>query len=133
MEKLVDWIGKNWDKIPDSFKRDIRPNTYSNVPELKLEEHIVVLLLDRQKPSIEQSYDFNEERIGITKTGKIIWGFDSGCSCPSPWDSNFPGCYTVSKEWKQVELEAKNFDEGWLEEAQEKIEEIKKLTKNNEN
>lgn len=36
--------------------------------------------LDRQKPSVEADYSFDEERFGITKDGQLIWGFDSGCS-----------------------------------------------------
>lgn len=133
MEKLVAWIVKNWDEIPDSYKSSLKPSgSYSssaNVEGLKLEEHIVVLLVDRQKPSVERCYSFDEERIGVTKTGKIIWGFDSGCSCPSPWDDSYPKCYNVAKVWKEFELEAKNFDAGWLEEAKTRVEEIKKAVK----
>lgn len=127
MEEIVEFIVKNWDKIPDNFKSDIR--TYANnsyVNNLNSEEHIVVLLLDRQKPSVEQDYSFDEERIGVTKSGKIIWGFDSGCSCPSPWVDSYPGCYDVCEGWKQFTLETKGFDEDWLKVCQEKIDNIKK-------
>lgn len=40
----------------------------------------VLWFINRQKPSIEACYDFDEERFGITIDGNIIWGFDSGCS-----------------------------------------------------
>jgi len=65
----------------------------------------VLWLLDRQKPSVEQSYNFDEERFGLTQDGKIVWGFDSGCSCPSPWSSEDYGddSYSV-KEWKEFIL-----------------------------
>lgn len=127
MEKVIKWIVKNWDNIPDKFKSCIKPSNYrSNLEGLKEEEHFVVLLLDRQKPSVGRPYDFDEERIGVTRTGKVIWGFDSGCSCPSPWDDNYPECYNVSKEWKEFELNTKDFDTDWEKECLEKFEEIKK-------
>jgi hypothetical protein len=40
----------------------------------------VLWFINRQKPSVSQSYDFDEERFGLTKDGRLIWGFDSGCS-----------------------------------------------------
>lgn len=128
MEKIVKKIVKNWDKIPDEYKKDLKPNSYysdkGEIPGLKKEEHFVVLLINRQKPSVIPAYSFDEERIGITKTGKIIWGYDSGCSCPSPWHDNYPSCYSVSKEWKEFELSKKNFDPDWKEECEKKAEEI---------
>lgn len=134
MDKITQWIVKNWDKIPDNFKQDIR-NKYgwtdyqkNNLNGLPDEDHIVVLLVDRQKPSVEADYSFNEERIGVTKSGKIIWGFDSGCSCPSPWDDSYPECYEVSEGWKQFTLNAKGFDEDWLKECEEQFAKIKEKT-----
>lgn len=109
-EKQIKKIVKDWDKIPDEFKTNIKPNKYSNVKDLKEEGHTVVLLLDRQKPSIESDYDYDEERIGLNRFGEIIWGFDSGCSCPMPWDDNFPECYNVEKDWKQFSLKVKVTD-----------------------
>jgi hypothetical protein len=141
-EKDIKWVMKNWDKIPDDFKSNIKPNDYSSiVKDLKLEEHIVVLLLDEQRPSVQADYSFDEERVGVTRTGKIIWGFDSGCSCPSPWNDSYPDCYHVEKTWKEFEVKAKEiesgkskydyndnavFDTGWSERAKAKLEEIKK-------
>lgn len=132
MEAIVNWIVENWEKIPDNFKADIHGESYhrqsSDIAGLKMEEHIVILLIDRQKPSVQRDYSFDEERIAITKMGKIIWGFDSGCSCPSPWHDNYPNCYCVSEGYKEFILEAKGFDEDWLKECEEKFEEIKKAT-----
>jgi hypothetical protein len=140
-QKDVDWITKNWDNIDDKYKEDIRPHRYNKIDNLKFEEHIVVLILDRQKPSIETCYNFDQERIGVTRTGKVIWGFDSGCSCPTPWDDNFPDCYNVEKTWKQFQIKAKTieagksfydyqedeavFDTNWDKEIDEKLKEIK--------
>ena len=132
MDKIINWIVKNWDKIPDEYKTNLQGSGYytktSLIPDVKLEEHIVVLLLDRQKPSIERCYDFYEERISITRTGKIIWGFDSGCSCPSPWEDNYPKCYSCGS-YKEFEVSIKDFDGDWLEECTKKFNEIKEKTK----
>jgi hypothetical protein len=125
--KISEWIKKNWDKIPDKYKTNIKPDSYSlTVVDLKLEGHIVVLLIDRQKPSISSSYDFNEERIGINRFGEVVWGFDSGCSCPSPWKDSYPGCYNVAKTWKEFKVDG--FDPDFLDEAQKKFNEIVKET-----
>lgn len=131
IEKEIEWIVNNWEAIPDKYKSDLRPNTYNNtnntknIKDLNIEEHFVVLLLDRQKPSVIPSYDFDEERIGITKEGKVVWGFDSGCSCPIPWDDNYPNCYEVSKSWKEFVVNLNQFDEKVIEECLKVIEEIK--------
>lgn len=130
LEKGISFIVKNWDKIPDKLKQSLKPSHYSqDIKDLSLEEHIVVLLLNRQKPSVQASYDFDEERIGVTKTGKIVWGFDSGCSCPSLWDDSYPGCYKVSKSWKQFEINLKDFDKEVQEDCLKTIEEVKEAIK----
>lgn len=132
MEAAVKWIVENWGNIPEGFKTNIKKkwsdeDMGGNVVGLESsEEHDVVLLLDRQKPSVEKSYDFDEERIGVNKDGKIIWGFDSGCSCPSPWFDSYPSCYESTREWKEFELDTKNFDADWEKVCLEKLEEIKK-------
>jgi len=130
--KEIKWIVDNWDKIPDKFKVQINAGSYSgamsNLPGLPSEEHFVVLLLDRQKHSVGRSWDFDEERIAVNKAGKVIWGFDSGCSCPAPWVDSYPDCYTVTKSWKEFAVNIEKFDRDVLEECLQKIEEIKKET-----
>jgi len=112
----INWIVKNWSKIPDNLKREIEDSNKSKV----------ILLLNRQKPSIEQCCDFNEERISVNEKGQIIWGFDSGCSCPSPWYESAPDCYSCSDSIKDFILnDFSGFDEGALEECLSVIEEIK--------
>jgi hypothetical protein len=129
IKQMLDWIKQNWDNIDDKFKSDIKPDKYSGkIKELKLEGYIVVLLVDRQKPSVEADYSFDEERMGINKFGEIIWGFDSGCSCPSPWFDSYPDCYNVSKTWKEFKVDG--FDKGFMEDAITKFTEIKTETEN---
>lgn len=116
LEKGIKWIVKNWNNIPDENKVLLKPKYIGSdevIKNLPLEEHFVVLVLDRQKPSVVSSYDFDEERIGITRTGKVVWGFDSGCSCPMPWENSYPNCYNTSKTWKEFELNLKDFDKDW--------------------
>lgn len=111
-KEITDLINKRHD-IPDEF--------WINTDDRKYQ---VIWFIDRQRPSVSASYDFDVERFGLTRDGKIIWGFDSGCSCPTPWESN---PYDV-KEFKQfcvedygkAEMNEKNrydvdqwFDEGW--------------------
>ena len=126
IEKRIERLVKNWDFIPDSFKSYLRPAEYrKDIDGLKKEEHFVILLIDRQKPSVIASYDFDEERIGITRSGKIVYGFDSGCSCPTPWEDTYPDCYKVAKDWKEfVAPSLRGFEDGAFEAALVKIEEI---------
>ena len=32
-------------------------------------------------------YSWSAERIGMDRDGNIVWAFDSGCSCNSPWEA----------------------------------------------
>ena len=83
---------------------------------------------------VKKDWDFDEERLGINRFGEIIWGFDSGCSCPSPWDDSYPDCYDVEKTWKEfvianqdgIEKEGYSdfFDIGFQEEAIKTLNEI---------
>ena len=125
IQKEIKWIIKNWEIIPENYKSDLRPTQCKIIKDLPKEEHFVVLLLDRQKPSVRRDYDFDEERIGVNRKGKIIWGFDSGCSCPMPWEDSFPDCYNVSKTWKEFEVNLKDFDKEVIEECLSKIKQIK--------
>ena len=134
LTKEIAWIKKNWKKIPDSFKINLHGEAgsygYNGTPitNVSLEGHVVILLLNRQKPSVERSYDFHEERISVNAEGQVIWGFDSGCSCPSPWHDSYPGCYTCTNTWKEFVLNIEQFDHDALKEVEEKIEAIKKAT-----
>ena len=92
-------------------KRDLIPEEFW-VPTAG-EKYRVIWFMDRQKPSVEQSCDFDEERFGITREGNVIWGFDSGCSCPSPWIDCGDAVYHV-KEWKEFTVPAEEaFDADW--------------------
>ena len=133
IEREIIWVIRNWKIIPDKFKSNLKPNNYkTDIKDLSLEEHFVVLLLDRQKPSVIADYSFDEERIGITREGKVVWGFDSGCSCPSPWDDNYPNCYNVSKSWKEFIINLKDFDKEVIEECLKTIKEVKQETMQSE-
>ncbi len=112
-EKFKELIEKK-EKIPQSFWTKTDGGQYE-----------VVWLLDRQKPSVEPSYDFDEERLGITKDGRIIWGFDSGCSCPSPWSqSDFGDKNYKTNTYKEFFIKLPDFDQSWDVESSKKIDEI---------
>ncbi len=104
IKKLIE----NRHKVPDEFWVKTDGGTYE-----------VIWFMDRQKPSVEQSYDFDEERFGITRDGQVIWGFDSGCSCPSPWSqSDFGDDSYQVKEWREFSVPTEEaFDADWQDEA----------------
>ena len=112
----IDFLKKNFTKIPQGYLS----TTNDGLP--------IVWLIDRQKPSVEADYSFDEERIGITYRGEFIWGFDSGCSCPTPWGETADAQqYKIEeKTWKEFVVSAKDFDVNWKEEAEKKASEIRK-------
>ncbi len=124
-DKAIAWVVKNWEKIPERFKASWQHSS-AVIEGLPLDEHVVVVLIDRQKPSVEASWDFDEERIGITRKGKVVWGFDSGCSCPSPWHDSYPKCYSCTNTWKEFEVELSKFDPDVVQACLAQVEEIKK-------
>lgn len=123
----IEWIKKNWKSLTE-FQKIFVPSDYKKEEDV-LGNTIVILILNRQKPSEEREYDYNEERIGITASGKILWGFDSGCSCPIPWEDNAP-FYNVEKDWKSFRISAlEQFDSNVLEDITSNIRNIKNKIK----
>lgn len=107
-KKEIELLIESRHKIPDEFWVRTDGGMYETI-----------WFMDRQKPSVKQSYGFDEERFGITRDGKVIWGFDSGCSCPSPWSSSDYGdtSYLV-KEWKEFTVSPEEaFDADWQDEC----------------
>lgn len=111
----LDILLENITKIPDEFWVRTDGGKYE-----------VLWILDRQKPSVEACYSFDEERVGITRDGRIIWGFDSGCSCPTPWSQSDFGdeSYNLDREWKEFEIKATDFDEDWKAASEQNIKEF---------
>lgn len=107
------------DRIPDEFW-------------IKAEnDKDVIWLLDREDGTAG-SYETSQERFGVTKDGDIIWGFTSGCSCWSGWDSGELETSTykefVLKHIKEYKGEEESrydkpddcdlaFSDGWSEES----------------
>lgn len=114
IQKLI----KNVGKIPEQYWQNRYSDYYYGNNEKK--EDNVVWFMDRQKPSVSQSYDFDVERFGLTRDGKVIWGFDSGCSCPSAWEKNRVNF--SEKTWKEFVVEpVEAFDSGWDDECYKKM------------
>ena len=117
-EKIKKLLG-NVGKIPEKFWEETDGGMYK-----------VIWLLDRQKPSVEANYSFDMERLGITNDGRIIWGFDSGCSCPSPFSSSdFGDTKYSTNTYKEFFIKLPDFDRDWEKESEAKIDEILLCTK----
>lgn len=101
-KKLLKFIEK-LDKIPEDFFTKAENN----------EE--VMWLLDREDGTAG-SYETSQERFGITKTGKILWGFSSGCSCWSGWDKNDYEKPVTWKEFTVLDTKEEEKSETWEDE-----------------
>lgn len=119
MKEKIEQLLSVVDKIPEKYWSKTDGDKYD-----------VVWLLDRQKPSVQADYSFDEERLGITRDGRIIWGFDSGCSCPSPWSAgDFGDDNYNTNTYKEFFISLPDFDTDWDKESTLKIEEILSCTK----
>ena len=118
--KKIKYLVTHYQKIPISVWEITETN----------EDRKVVWILNRQKPSVGQDYSFDEERLGITHEGKIIYGFDSGCSCPVPWEDCNDSVYT-EKTWKQLEIDINDLERFDYFEDKDKIrlDELIQMTK----
>ena len=58
------------------------------------------------------SYEVDEEWLGITATGKIAWAYASGCSC---WDGDFTESLCETKDLKEFEFEHEDMKAEWQE------------------
>ena len=73
--------------------------------------HRVIWFLDQEDGSAK-SYETSKERLGLTRDGQILWGFSSGCSCWSGWNSK-DYCPTKSiKEFVISDFEKERKERG---------------------
>ena len=77
-EKILKFI-KNINKVPEDFFS-------RRIGREDLEARDTIWLMSREDGT-SGSYETSQERFGITKDGKIVWGFSSGCSCWDGWSS----------------------------------------------
>jgi len=121
-KKEIETLIENRHRVPDEFwvRTDGR-------------KYRTIWFMDRQKPSVEDYCSFNEERFGLTQDGKVIWGFDSGCSCPAPWSQrDFGDENYLVKEWKEFMVEPETaFDADWQDECYSNLSDYLLLIKEN--
>lgn len=67
------------------------------------------------------SYEVDEEWLGVTRDGQIAWAYASGCSC---WDGDFDEerCETVTM--KEFVFKHEDMKAEWQEELKKFVEEI---------
>lgn len=85
--KNLQKIIRERNKIPEDFWR-------------KAENGEFVLWFLSREDGTAGSYETSQERFGITKNGKIIYGFTSGCSCWDGWSKD----EFTTKTYKEFEV-----------------------------
>ena|SRR3990167_620652 len=60
------------------------------------------------KSDLSESYEVDEEWLGLKGDGSFVWAYASGCSC---WDGDYDG--KVEKEIKAFKLEHNRTYEEW--------------------
>lgn len=110
-EKQLEQLVSKLDVIPDDF--------WINAENGER----VIWFLDREDGTAGD-YEISQERLGLTITGKIIYGYSSGCSCWLGWESS-DYCPTMSyKEFIVSQIKTGeelrtglSFAEGWEDES----------------
>lgn len=96
LKQAIKKIVKNWEEIKKNQGKD-----YSwGCPK-----SIAVWI---GKSDIADSYEVDEEWIGISPQGNIVWAYASGCSC---WDGDYDE--DTKPTVKEFTLEHKNTPEEW--------------------
>lgn len=112
-DKLLNFI-KNINKVPEDFFTQRVGSSWRNDSD-EAEPRDTLWLLSREDGTAG-SYETSQERFGITKDGKIIWGFSSGCSCWDGWSKEDIEEPVTWKEFIMLDTakteEAKNYDSG---------------------
>lgn len=94
-------IEKNFDKLLKQQREEYsRP-----APYLKDVEAVWVAVSDRA-----DSYEVNEEWIGVKRDGTLVWAYASGCSC---WDGDYEFKDLKQKTMKAVELVHEREPKEW--------------------
>lgn len=97
-EKIVRFID-NVAKIPEDFW-------------IQSEKGNEVVWLMSREDGTAGSYETSQERFGITKEGKVIWGFSSGCSCWDGWNSDDLIDPVTWKEFIMLDTQKREEDNG---------------------
>jgi hypothetical protein len=97
IKQAIKKIVSQWDTIYKNKEKNYSRNSYLNTP------CIVVAISDKS-----EAYEVDEELIGISQDGNIVWAYASGCSC---WD----GDYTEETKptVKEFELVHDHLPEDW--------------------
>ena len=91
-QELIDRLVEKWDEVKS---KEIIGSTHWSNPNL-----IWVLVTDR-----EEGYEGSQAQIGITRDGKIVWEYQSHCSCNGYEDTlGIPEEFT-EEDLKSYELE----------------------------
>lgn len=56
------------------------------------------------------SYEVNEEWLGVTANGKIAWAYASGCSC---WDGDYDEKICEDTSMKNFEFHHEDMEKEW--------------------
>lgn len=81
----------------------------------------------------EGGYSWSASRLGFNKEGKILWAFDSGCSCNAAWENFDPSkCTTIERKTFIIEDFMKESDNQYWDGQKPKQEEVEEGIKDYE-
>jgi len=122
-QKLVNKVVKNWEtlKSKEKLKKEDYGSEFTSViGELYWDNPNCLWVLATQN---EEGYDGSQTQIGLTKEGKIVWEYQSHCSCDGYYDSH--------EHLPELDLSKKNYELDkipldWENKIQENIKKILK-------
>jgi len=94
--QALKWVKDNWDKLP----KDTLGYGSNKTKE-------AVWFIDEDT---DEEWGINQEAIGMTKDGKLLWAYASGCSC---WEGEYEIHEVHSKDIKTLEFNHTDLKDKW--------------------
>lgn len=122
-QKSVKKLVRNWERVRAYFsqlpkKEDWLNDRESVIGHLWWDNPDLVWVLITDK---EESYEGSQAQIGITKDGRIMWEYQSHCSCNSYEDSTGEGNGEFLPELSKKSYELNGIPYDWEHQIRENI------------
>lgn len=124
-KELIDKLVKRWDeiKLKEKIKsKDWGSNFTSPIGNLFWDNPAVIWVFVTHNP---EDYEGSQTQIGITKDGKIMWEYQSHCSCDGYGNSDADSLRELTvEELSKKSWELREIPEDWEEIVSKNLEKL---------
>lgn len=108
--KLLKFI-ENIERVPEDFFTRRAGRNWDDSEESQIKRDTIWLV--SRDDGTAGDYETSQERFGVTKDGKIIWGFSSGCSCWNGWEDSDISEPLSWKDFIMLDTKEEKLDQDW--------------------